>query len=383
MTTEPPVPIDWVAAQRNADKCALLIVAAGFEERSLRVIEKMAPHLPKRLVVVQYPPGIRENDATAVRVEAVLNQLSAAVAVDTVVMDARRPDDYLQLLRATLSKCRPDAVGEAWVDVSALPMQGICTTLAAVRETLPALGVRVLYTEARAYFPTKREVAAVNSLSVSLDNQLRGDGSGSGAVTARRAPHAKGASALAPDRQDLLVMPAMSQEMSGNLIPKHFAGSSGETATCLIVFAGYEKHRSIGVVDELNPSKLVLVFGQPQRQELKWRMAWSEKLHEQLAANRPTAREIVSTLNPLEALSMLNKFYGFMFADHNIAVAPICSKMQGVACYLFWERYRDVQLVFPLPVSYLPRRFSAGVGETYQFALPDAEEMAAVTPSAL
>ncbi len=80
---------------------------------------------------------------------------------------------------------------------------------------------------------------------------------------------------------------------------------------------------------------------------------------------------------------MLNKFYGFMFADHNIAVAPICSKMQGVACYLFWERYRDVQLVFPLPVSYLPRRFSAGVGETYQFALPDAEEMAAVTPSAL
>ncbi len=263
-------------------------------------------------------------------------------AVTVVDFDPRRPDEYLQNLKTALLQWRPDVTGEVWTDITALPMQGICATLAAIRGALPGLVAQVLYTEALEYFPTKSEVT-------------------------------KGEAPLA----------SLSQEMSGNLIPKHFGGSSSALSTCLIVFAGYEKHRSIGVVDELNPSRLVLVFGEPARRELKWRLKWSRKLHDGLRDTRPTSSEVASTLDPLESLRLLNSYYGFLFADHNIAVSPICSKMQCVAVYMFWERYRDVQLVFPLPVTYLPYRFSRGHRDTFVFTLPAPSDMAALAPTLL
>jgi hypothetical protein len=339
----PPAEVLPGEMRESIRECAILIVAAGFEARAHRVLDMLGAHLPRRIVLVKYPPGIKENDQSFRRMFNSLSGKYTSTEVVPVVLDPRHPDEYFQNLKSILLKWRPDAVGNVWIDISAFPMQGICSTLAAVRAVLSGLVVRVLYTEAARYFPTKSDVAHGDSR-----------------------PHS-----------------AMSQEMSGNLIPKQFGGSSSEVSTCLIVFAGYEKHRSVGVVDELNPSKLVLVFGHPARPELQWRLHWSQKLHEALKSMRPTASETVSTLNPLEALSLLNQYYGFLFADHNVTVSPICSKMQCVACYLFWERYRDVQLVFPLPVSYLPKRFSKGYRGTFQFTLPTTSEMSVLAPSPL
>jgi hypothetical protein len=336
-----PLKVAPANLRESVRDCAVLIVAAGFETRARRVLEILESELPQRIILVRYSPALNEDEDNFKRMLRLASERNDAVEIVTI--NPRRPDEYLNVLRAALLRWRPDAAGTVWVDVSALPMQGICSTLAAVRETLPNLGVRVMYTEARKYFPSKAEAAAAEGKPLS----------------------------------------AMSQEMATNLIPKHFGGSSSAVSTCLIVFAGYEKHRSFGVVDELNPSKLVLMFGRPGNEQLAWRLSWSQKLHAELVGRCPTATEIVSTLDPIQSIRLLNTYYSFLFADHNIAVAPICSKMQCVASYLFWERYRDVQLVFPLPVTYLPRRFSEGCRDTFQFMLPTITEMSALTPSPL
>ena len=206
------------------------------------------------------------------------------------LLDAARPDEYLERLKRILYRWRPDTKGEVWVDISALPMQGICATLAAVREVLPGVTCQVVYTEAEAYYPTEEQVTE--------------------------------------DAGGKRPLVALSKEMSTNLIPKRFGGSSSDVSTCLVVFAGYEAHRSLGVVDELNPSKLVLVFGRPERRELEWRLSWSQGIHGLLRKARPTADEIVSTLDPMESLALLNRYYDYLFADHNVAVSPICSVSQ-------------------------------------------------------
>lgn len=318
--------------QASAPNCAILIISAGFEDRARRVLELLKATLPLRIILVKYPEGIKENDANYARMKALLHKSPVLIDVREVVLDPRHPDDYLHNLKSPLVDWRPDAVGEIWIDISALPMQGICSTLAATRESNPALPVRVLYTEAAEYYPSLSEI---NNAGIS----------------------------------------AMSLEMSDNLIPKHFGGSSGAGATCLIVFAGYEKHRSVGVIDELNPSKLVLIYGRPERKKLQWRLDWSKKLHKLIKDERPTASEVVPTFDPMISFRKLSEYYEFLFSDHTITVAPICSKMQCVACYLFWERYRDVQLVFPLPISYLPKRFSDGARTTFQFELPEVSEI--------
>jgi len=338
----PPESVTAQELRHEAKYCAALIVAAGFEDRAMRVLETLKSRSIPRVVLVRYPEGIKENDDTFNVMTKMLSGVRRHPEVEIVTLDLQHPDEYLAKLKTALIRWRPDAVGEVWIDVSALAMHGICTSLAAIRAALPGLAVQVLYTEAAAYHPTKAEVA-------------------------------KGDSAIA----------ALSKEMAGNLIPKQFAGASSSVSTCLVVFAGYEKHRSVGVVDELNPSRLVLVYGEPPGNEMRWRLQWSKKLHEQLHTSRQTASELVSTLDPLASLTLLNSYYGYLFADHNIAVSPICSKMQAVACYLFWERYRDVQLVFPLPVTYLPGSFSSGYRKTYRFALPTASELAILTRAPL
>lgn len=343
MRTENPFVVDGRGLRELSEECGILIVAAGFEARARRVVELLDGRFPRRVVAVQYPRGaIQENDETFEYLSGCLRKSDSTVM--EVVLNAGRPDEYLQDLRRVLSRWRPDAKGEVWVDITALPMQGICASLAAVREGLPEMGCRVVYTEAETYLPTEREVKA---------------------DAARKRP-----------------LVALSKEMSTNLIPKKFSGSSSDVLTCLGVFAGYEAHRSLGVVDGLNPSKLLLVFGRPSRGELEWRLSWSQEIHRELMKARPTAEEVVSTLDPMESLTLLNEYYDYLFSDHNVAVAPICSKMQCVGCYLFWERFRDVQLVFPLPITYLPKVFSRGYGQTFVFEVPRASEIARMLPSA-
>jgi hypothetical protein len=340
---EPPKKLSKEELRKTVSACAVLIVAAGFEARARRVVDLLAGKHPPRLMLIRYLNGFKENEDNYNRMMASLCGNASRSSVSEIELDPKKPDDYFQVVRRSLWSWKPDVVGEIWIDISALPMQGICATLAAVRECFPGLRVRVLYTEADIYFPTKAEVAAHLGQPLS----------------------------------------SISQEMSGNLIPKLFGGSSSEVSTCLILFAGYEKHRSFGVVDELNPSKIVLVHGRPPDQSLAWRLNWSRNLHEALVGTRPTAGETVSTLDPSESLRLLSRYYGFLFGDHNIAVSPICSKMECVGCYLFWERYRDVQIVFPLPVTYLPNRFSEGYRHTFQFLLPGTSDVLALAPSPL
>jgi len=341
---EPPKKLSERELRQTASACAVLIVAAGFEARARRVVDLLGENYPTHVLLVRYLNGFKENDRNySLMLESLSADTRRRRSIREVELDPLKPDDYFQLVKRVLLGWKPDVVGEIWIDISALPMQGICSTLAAVRECFPGLSVKVLYTEAAVYFPTKTEVI--------------------------------GRSEYGPT--------SISQEMSANLIPKLFGGSSSEVSTCLMLFAGYEKHRSFGVVDELNPSKLVLVYGRPPDQQLTWRFDWSKKLHEPLVDTRPTARETVSTLDPTESLSLLCEYYGFLFADHNIAVSPICSKMECVGCYLFWERYRDVQIAFPLPVTYLPNRFSEGCRRTFQFSLPSPSDVSRLAPAPL
>jgi len=342
MASSPPQEVSSHELRQRAAACAILIVAAGFEDRATHIARILSHQVTGRVCLIAYAAGEPANDANYSAMSSELGRSQSLGGLREVQLDPTRPDDFLSALARILLEWRPDATGEIWIDISALPMQAICATLAAVRESLPALSVRILYTEAREYFPTKAEIRSKQHSSLQ----------------------------------------SLSKEMSGNLIPKHFGGSSSEQATCLILFAGYEKHRSIGAVDELNPAKLVLAFGKPRLADLAWRERWSRTLHQDIADSRPTAVEVVSTFNVGSVMQLVEQYYGFLFGDHNIALAPLCSKFQCVACYLMWERFRDIQLVFPLPVSYVPQRFSTGCARIFEYSLPFRTQLSSPTPAA-
>ena len=121
----------------------------------------------------------------------------------------------------------------------------------------------------------------------------------------------------------------------------------------------------IGAIESINPSALLLLYGSPGNDEIKWRLELSKDLHRRFETTRKTAVEVVSTLNPQEALDTLEEYYDYLFEDYDFTVSPVCSKMQAVAVYLFWEKYKEVQLVFPMPLGYSTDRKPKGVSDTY------------------
>jgi hypothetical protein len=335
----PSVVVDWEQLRAQSES-AVLILAAGFEERSRTVLEKVwSPLIPYVFVIRYDSSDVPENEQSLERMRELLRNRRPNQTIVDVALNPKQVVGFFQSITESLMTTPLDAATTIWLDVSGLPMHAICSTLLACRSVYPYNVIKILYTEAEDYFPTQLEFERYSRKR---------------------------------SNTPLDALPAsLSSEMADNLILEPFAGYSlREQSTCLLLFAGYEKHRSVGAVDQINPNKLVLIYGKPARSDLEWRKQMSVALHQSLAIERPTAEESISTLDVHETLDLLRTYYEMLYDNHNICIAPICSKMQTVATYLLWEQYRDVQLVFPLPVKYLAKRFSIRAGRTFEVSLP-------------
>lgn len=323
---------------------ALLLVGAGFEERARAVLMMLSSRAIDGLVAVLYRPPLADNRATELLIDRYEKKhRPPKTRVIHVDCDPRQPRRFSEAMRSALMEFEHLVEGEVWVDVSGMPMHVICISIALCRARWPDRAIRIIYTEAREYFPTKNEYEGVK----------RG----------------------AKFRSGNELPKALTSEMDDNIIPEMFSGFAvREAPTCLILQAGYERHRSEGVVDYVNPNKLVIVYGRPVRASLHWRVLMARDLHSSLVGTRPVSEEEVETLHISQTVELLTNYYEMLFDNHNIAIAPIGGKLQTVGTYLVWEKFRDIQIVYPLPVSYLPHRSSRGVGKTFWVQLPMLRE---------
>jgi hypothetical protein len=167
--------------------------------------------------------------------------------------------------------------------------------------------------------------------------------------------------------EDIESLPrSMALEISRNLVLAEFAGHrSRDARSCLVIFAVYEIHRSSGVIGAVNPALLLLLYGRPGTSGIDWRTDLSKQLHRRFEKNRRTDAEVVSTLDPFDAVRLLEQYHGYLKDDYDLVISPICSKMNRIAAYMFWERYGEVQLKFPLPIGCDPKNGPSGVDKTY------------------
>jgi hypothetical protein len=333
-----PSRVNWNAIRRDSSSCAILIVTAGFESRARTVFDHLLNPSLRCLAIVKYVYDIEGNHEALAHFTRRAGFLGVS-GLREIPLDPAHPANF-EISFVESLRSMEIGNGDVWLDISGLPMWGICSALKAIRSELPFRRVRIFYTEAEIYFPTLGEYRKSNVYRES-------------------------------DKLHARLPESLTSEMAKNLILESFAGVSlREHSTLLILYAGYEKHRSLGVVEEVNPTLLLIIYGSPGRKSLRWRLGMSASLHSTLVVERPAAVETVSTLSLDINMALLDQYYSMLYDDYNICVAPVCSKMQAVATYLVWERYRDIQLVFPLPVRYLDKRFTMGEGKTFSAVLP-------------
>lgn len=257
---------------------------------------------------------------------------------DIYVVDltASDPQRFNRDLSTAISNLPPH-LRRIGIDVSGMASYLTCLVLKLVREHRSFEKQNIFYTSAFSYVPSEVDYRRL------VENQ-------SGDIE--------------------YLPPSMALEMSENLILDDFSGhQSGEAKACLVVFAGYEVHRSSGTIDATNPSLLLLFYGRPGDSSLDWRLDLSRKLHAKFERGRRCGAEIVSTLQVQESIDKLEEYYNYIIDDHDLIISPICSKMHTVASYLFWERYGEVQLSFPLPIGYDPTNRPQGVAKIYSLEL--------------
>jgi len=133
----------------------------------------------------------------------------------------------------------------------------------------------------------------------------------------------------------------------------------------LIILLGLEPIRSRGIFNLLQPSRKIGIIGDPSRSDLKWRLNLSKNMY-QIFFGDQDEYLILSEFYYKEVLNNLEKIYNNYYDYNNITITPLGSKMQTIAVLLHLLKHPDVQLLISLPIKYDPKRYSEGIGDSYQ-----------------
>lgn len=310
----------------------LLVLSAGFEERAFHFISRVSLDPNLKVILVKFENDIDTNEAVFNKYFHLVSTKLQKENIVVVSLRQKSPRTLLTDIEHALQNL-PRDITEISLDISGMPSHAICASLYAIREFKPSYAVDVIYTSAESYHPNKKEFEILKKKQSAGVEYLPS---------------------------------SLAREMSENLIFNQFSGQrTNEGQSCLALFAGYEVHRSAGVIENVNPSMLLLIYGKPAGDNLQWRLELSKQLHKKFENSRKSAVEEVSTLQINESLNCLRTYYDYIYDDYDLTIAPVCSKMNSVAAYLFWEMYKEVQLIFPLPIGYSTDKKAENVGETF------------------
>jgi hypothetical protein len=331
-----PIEFDFTGAA----SAGLVVCAGGFEQRSRAFAARLrkAWFSTESSLLLKYENApTEENEANFQRLKKRMGFLCPK-GVETILVDDNTSVQGGQKVQKKIREiCTQLDARSAFVDISAMTHLLASSSLHACLSC--GLRTTVVYTEAKSYFPKREMTKKVVRAWRTRDYD-----------SARKFLQSAGLKAVH-------ILP----DFSGNFRPGH--------QTCLVVFAGHEPNRLEGLVDDYAPGALIVLYGVSPHPSLRWRTELSKDLHAELFSQWHVRQREISTLRIDEVLDSLEKEFGTIRDQYDVAIAPQCSKMQAVATYLFWRRHPEIQLIFTSPVSFNPRRYSHGTGQTFQYEI--------------
>ena len=310
-----------------------LIVCAGFEDRTLGVLERaVGNQTPFRVLLILYEPDVPENKENKIR------EICQRASIKPIEVIYNR-HDQAGFGRALLEKLEP-CRGRVVVDVSAMSRLLIV-------QNLVALGARpqgfkdcfVAYAEAKIYPPTQEEAEAE----------------------------------LARSEADptLFILFLSSGVFEVSVVPELSARGIPGAQTRLISFPTLDAHHLIALRAELQPSRFSFIEGVPPRPENRWRQEFIARMN-RLSEIKDAEFCKTSTLLYEETLDCLLKLYRDHAVRERLLLSPTGSKMQTVAVGVFRTFIPDVQIVYPTPRGFRsPESYTYGIDQLHLLSLEE------------
>ena len=320
-------------------KAGIIIVAGGFEDRALTFANKLKKknNFVENVIIIQYKSQYGDNknnfDKLFYRMKYLTDKepIIAEVSAETPVKSSNN-------IREIVSNVSSNTQNKiAYIDISGM------THLWSISAMDSCVGkgfiTNIIYTEAKWYYPKKRELKQLLTAWNGQDYNKAAEYLQSAAL------------------KSIHILP----QFGGDIRPSR--------QNCLIIFAGYEPNRIQGLVDSYAPGAIIVYYGQSPHNELQWRTELSAELHKELFSQFKKREEKITTFKVDKIVKSIEKVYYIINNKYDIAIAPQCSKMQAVGVYEFWRKHPEVQLVFTTPVRFNPNRYSRYSRETFIYKI--------------
>ncbi len=159
---------------------------------------------------------------------------------------------------------------------------------------------------------------------------------------------------------------------------RNIMGFSGvqhpEQPTILVILSGFEDQRTIRLIEEHEPSKVLLGIGDPPTDA---KFLNRNKQEQKLILARQDVEGFDFPANAIEdCLNYLESLLSQYLPTCNIVLAPMSTKLSTLACMLAARRHPQIQLTYSLPGEYNTKDYSTGVKQIFIEELPKDQSIA-------
>jgi hypothetical protein len=310
----------------------LFICALGFEPRCLSIIRMLhsIQYKAKRSLYLQYDTNKEDNEVNLPELLELLDDISGNIK--PLEADITDFTNQFRTVMEGLDYGDGSLVPTIIFDISSVANRLLFICLKILLEF--NISLRILYSEAELYHPTNDEYT---------ENPQKWESEQEFGLE-------KGVSMLESSRE----YPGLHLDLLPN---------------CIVLFPNFKAERSNAVIAKIDPAllnksseKINWILGRPHKKEDLWRLEAMRKINK---IGEKQVQYELCTFNYKETLITLDRIYEKFWANHNITLSPLGSKMQSIGSTLFCYLHPDVHIIFAIPAEYNAVHYSEGCKATW------------------
>lgn len=315
--------------RRYLNKDLTIILAAGFEERSIAFLKKIKNFLltVSKIIIIDY-----KNEDLNEPMKSKIFFESNNISKSFISIEAEK----IYELKEHVNKNKLIIV-----DISGMTRVIMFNVLNLLDDI--GLTYDIIYTEGETYFPVK-----------SFYEKLIADNVDKEKAFSRY---------LEEERTDFVY--SYDCEI---FQPKDFIGNlEPGKSLMLLSFFTFKRSRLQILLQELEVERKVFILSEPIRDELKWRKEFMEIANLDLIQKNIPNVKTLNTLEPINVIDFFNEvtYKNKEYSRYNLILAPLGSKMQTIGSYFYWRQHPEISVIFSQPKTYSKDKYSESYRDTF------------------
>jgi hypothetical protein len=152
-------------------------------------------------------------------------------------------------------------------------------------------------------------------------------------------------------------------------IPSFFEGPNFfKKKTALIILTGFESERAISLIDDVEPTKLILAMAYPGAFKEFDRISQSVISHIKILRDIEKDVLEISASDPYECKDTLRKIID-QNSSYDFFIAPMGTKLEVLGTYLAYEENANFRIIYPRALAYNIDDYSRGCRDIYEIIL--------------